>query len=266
MQDHAVSKTSGMSTPAGFGGLLRQSVDTLASFLADQTVPAAQRADIALRLLELGLGRSDPMPAPSLPTGGSPAPPPPFVLIHDFLAPDQHAAVVDIAVSHQGHFEKSSVTTNVEGYRESHVLHATAFPALYDMMKAEVTGVLPSVLDRLAHPAFTVTQVEMQMTAHGDGAFFKVHDDASSPDTQQRELTYVYYFQASQPRGFSGGALRLYPTPDGTLDTSRFRDVDPLDNAIIFFNSRTMHEVLPVQVPSGAFQDSRFTLNGWLHR
>jgi SM-20-related protein len=34
----------------------------------------------------------------------------------------------------------------------------------------------------------------------------------------------------------------------------------------VFFDSHLMHEVLPVSVPSGAFEDWRFTVNGWLHR
>ncbi len=35
---------------------------------------------------------------------------------------------------------------------------------------------------------------------------------------------------------------------------------------IVFFESRLMHEVLPLHVPSCEFEDVRFTLNGWLHR
>jgi Rps23 Pro-64 3,4-dihydroxylase Tpa1-like proline 4-hydroxylase len=39
-----------------------------------------------------------------------------------------------------------------------------------------------------------------------------------------------------------------------------------MQNQIVFFPSETLHEVLPVECPSGEFADSRFTVNGWLHR
>jgi len=35
---------------------------------------------------------------------------------------------------------------------------------------------------------------------------------------------------------------------------------------IVFFDSRLFHEVLPVRVAPGAYEDGRFTLNGWLHQ
>jgi SM-20-related protein len=49
-------------------------------------------------------------------------------------------------------------------------------------------------------------------------------------------------------------------------DPNQFQDIAPADNMIVFFDSRLMHEVQPLKVPSGAFEDGRFTLNGWLNR
>lgn len=243
-----------------------QSIDTLAEILADKTVPAQQRADLALRLLALGMSAgTDPAADPA--SAGVLAVQ--FVTVRDFLTPEQHQAIIDVALSEREHFDKSTVTTNVQDYRDSLVLHATTFPALYEMMSDEIMAALPAVLGSLGYPPFAVTRIEMQMTAHGDGAFFKVHDDAASPDIAQRALTFVYYFQVREPRGFSGGALRLYQTYPGSTqnwDDSQFREIEPLDNAIVFFDSRLMHEVMPVSVPSSEFSDCRFTLNGWLHR
>jgi Rps23 Pro-64 3,4-dihydroxylase Tpa1-like proline 4-hydroxylase len=34
----------------------------------------------------------------------------------------------------------------------------------------------------------------------------------------------------------------------------------------VFFPSQSEHEILPVRVPSRAFGDGRFTVNGWIHR
>ncbi len=247
--------------------LMGQSIDTLSAILADRSVPVHERAELAMRLWALGLGAG---------AADAPALPPPtavlpvqFVTIPDFLRAELHAEVVRTALANRDRFVKSTVTTNAKGYRESQVLHATEFPALYETLKAEIMAALPSVLAGLGHPPFPVMQVEMQMTAHGDGAFFKVHYDSGSPDTERRELTYVYYFQTRPQRGFSGGGLRFhqtYPPAPMRHDPTQFHDVEPTDNSIVFFDSRLMHEVMPVSVTSGAFEDWRFTVNGWLQR
>lgn len=108
----------------------------------------------------------------------------------------------------------------------------------------------------------------MQLTVHGDGCYYKVHNDSGSPETITRELTYVYYVH-SQPAQFSGGELRLYPTDphDGRLlDRKRFKTITPENNRLVLFNSRCQHEVMPVRCPSHEFEASRFTFNGWLRR
>ena len=249
--------------------LMGQSIDALSAILSDPAVPAQQRADIALRLLTLGLGAAATAPQGTVATADGAVLPVQFVTIPDFLAPEQHAAVIQTALANRDRFVKSTITTNEPGYRESQVLHATDFPALFETLKAEILGALPAVLGGLDHPPFAISQVEMQLTAHGDGDFFKPHADAAGPEIASRELTYVYYFQARPVRGFSGGGLRLYqthPQSAARYDAAQFRDIEPADNSIVFFDSRLMHEVLPVQVPSGAFEDWRFTVNGWLHR
>jgi Rps23 Pro-64 3,4-dihydroxylase Tpa1-like proline 4-hydroxylase len=59
----------------------------------------------------------------------------------------------------------------------------------------------------------------------------------------------------SEPRSFSGGEL-----------TIRSSGVQPQGDTLVLFPSCSVHEVLPVRVPSGAFADSRFTVTGWIHR
>lgn len=251
-----------MISPEALEALMGQSIDALSAILRDPAVPARERADIALRLLALGLGGGDvAAPADVLAVQ--------FVTVPDFLPPELHADVVRTTLDNRQRFTQSTVTTNEAGYRESLVLHASEFPALYDVLRQEIMAALPAVLDGLDHSPFAVTQLEMQITGHADGNFFKAHSDASSPDIAARELTYVYYFQPGPLRGFGGGGLRIYETylrPGGGHDPATFRDVEPTDNSIVFFDSRLIHEVLPVSVPSGAFEDWRFTVNGWLRR
>lgn len=106
----------------------------------------------------------------------------------------------------------------------------------------------------------------MQMTAHNDGCFYKIHNDSGDAPTATRILAYVYYFY-QEPKAFSGSELRLYNTElDGTRQTalSDFEDIEPRNNSIVFFDSRCKHEVIPIHCPSRQFAHSRFTLNGWL--
>jgi Rps23 Pro-64 3,4-dihydroxylase Tpa1-like proline 4-hydroxylase len=272
--------SNGPSSPVSqrrLEALMGESIDALSAMLRDREIPARERADIALRLLALGLGLAEgSVVAPAPQSVDAPAPQPAntilpvrFVTIPDFLPPELHAEIVSTALDHRESFSKSTVTTNLEGFRESQVLHSTEFPALYETVKQQITTALPPVLDGLGHTPFDVAQVEMQITGHGDRNFFKVHNDSGSPDTVTREVSYVYYFHAGPRRGFEGGALRIYqtyPLAGVRYDAAEYHEIEPIDNSIVFFDSRLMHEVLPVTVPSGAFEDWRFTINGWLRR
>jgi Rps23 Pro-64 3,4-dihydroxylase Tpa1-like proline 4-hydroxylase len=93
-----------------------------------------------------------------------------------------------------------------------------------------------------------------------------VHTDAGEK-VKKRSLTYVYYFNR-QPRAFRGGDLRVYDDAirNGKLARAdTFHVVEPVHNRIVFFWARTMHEVTRVEVPSHAFADARFTVNGWIN-
>ena len=77
------------------------------------------------------------------------------------------------------------------------------------------------------------------------------------------------YFLHKEPRRFSGGELRIFETrlvDDRPVPVDHGQTIVPRQNTIVFFPSRHQHEVLPVRVPSGEFADSRFTVNGWIHR
>lgn len=113
-----------------------------------------------------------------------------------------------------------------------------------------------------------ISEIEMQITAHNHGHYYKIHNDNGSPDTATRFLTYVYYYY-QDPKPFTGGELRIYElaVKDGFyVAGDRYRDIEPLHNSLIIFPSHYMHEVLPIQCPSLRFEDSRFTVNGWIRR
>jgi Rps23 Pro-64 3,4-dihydroxylase Tpa1-like proline 4-hydroxylase len=163
-------------------------------------------------------------------------------------------------------FVPSTVSDGKDSYRRSLVLNPPA--QLTQRVVDKIRALMPEVMARLKMAPFHVTQIECQITANNDGSFFRVHTDAGVNNTIKRQFTFVYYFNR-QPKGFSGGELRVYDDVirNGKLArTDSFQVVEPRHNSIVFFQAAIMHEVMPVAVPSREFRDSRFTVNGWVHR
>lgn len=203
---------------------------------------------------------SEPLAAPR-PADIDPAP---FVHVRNFLAPDLHDQVLGLALRCETDFCASGVVTNDKDYRRSRVLFDLRESG--PLMIAELHKILPWIYQRLGFTRVADATLEMQMTAHNDGDYFKLHNDNGSADTANRGISYVYYCNR-EPRGFTGGALRLYDSrvENGYwVAADSFHTIEPLNNSIVFFASRLLHEVLPIQCASGSFADSRFTMNGWV--
>lgn len=110
---------------------------------------------------------------------------------------------------------------------------------------------------------------EAQLTHHGNGDYYKIHNDNGDEPMGLRYLTYVYYFY-KEPKAFSNGELRLYRMPlnnKTTIDASNsYIDIEPLSNRLVIFPSHFMHEVRVVNSNPTFSLSDRFTVNGWLHR
>jgi SM-20-related protein len=190
----------------------------------------------------------------------------PCLHIDNFLDASSLAFLMDSVFRQESVFRPSAVSDGKGDYRRSLVMQA---PRDIEMlMLARIRQVIPDAIRQVRVPAFDVSLIECQVTANNDGSYFRVHTDAGDPTTIRRVFTYVYYFN-HQPRAFEGGDLRLY---DDQIRNNKFARIDsfqviePRHNSIVFFNAAVMHEVTPVRVPSGLFRDSRFTVNGWVHR
>jgi SM-20-related protein len=186
--------------------------------------------------------------------------------LDNVLSAEDVARLRDFVLTKEAELRPSSVTTEVYGHRQSRVLFS--FPEFEELLRDRVRAYLPTALRELAVPPFHVAHIEAQMTAHNDGDFFKVHADSGDQQTATRELTYVYYFHR-EPKGYTGGELLLYDSRlvDGALtQADSFTLIEPRHNSMVFFPSRGYHEVLTVHCPSRKFEDSRFTVNGWVRR
>jgi SM-20-related protein len=188
-----------------------------------------------------------------------------WLRIPDFLAPEENRAILAYAVGHDADFERSGVDGPEKDHRHSRVLmRPDGLPVDF---AGRVREILPEVTRHFGLPLQEGYGFEMQLTAHGDGGYFRLHNDNGSAGTASRYLTYVYYLHR-EPRPFSGGTLRLYdrsqPRPDSWVPLASFSAFEPENNMIIFFPSGQYHEVLPTLCRGTDFADSRFTLNGWI--
>lgn len=195
--------------------------------------------------------------------------PPPHGVIRDWLGSEGVARLIDYALARRDDFQPSKV-----GYGDDSKLNRERriseilrrLPGRGDELREMVAALVPTMTARLRTPAFTPAKFELELVAHNDGAFFARHIDTfvkhGPPST--RVISAVYYFHR-QPKAFSGGALRLFSLSKSEAPGT-YVDVPPDNDTLVFFPSWYPHEVLKVNCPSGAFADSRFAINCWIHR
>jgi SM-20-related protein len=192
----------------------------------------------------------------------------------EFLAPSELQELMRHTLARERSFEISEVVSpGVAGrgtvdheYRRSRVLMDLAEHEARFLDR--IRGMLPLVFRKLKMDPFTPERAELQITASNDGDFFRDHSDNSHPEIASRALTFVYFFN-KEPAPFRGGELRLYDTQrrgDDSVRHGEGRVIVPEQNQMVFFPSGLVHEITPVICPSQNFTDSRFTVNGWLHR
>jgi Rps23 Pro-64 3,4-dihydroxylase Tpa1-like proline 4-hydroxylase len=135
-----------------------------------------------------------------------------------------------------------------------------------DPFKAAVHARFAELCAATGTAPFAVYHTECSVVAHGDGDFYKPHIDTRTgdPATQGKHvrlLSCVYYLNR-EPPAFSGGELVLHKL--GSSDPAA--TIAPRHDRLAVFPAFIPHEVLPIACPSGAFADSRFSINCWLHR
>jgi Rps23 Pro-64 3,4-dihydroxylase Tpa1-like proline 4-hydroxylase len=190
----------------------------------------------------------------------------PVARIEKLLSDAEISTLFDGVMAREQDFVVATTTDQRPDVRRSLILNPPS--ALVAPVVDRVRSLMPKVLPMLRMPVVPVGEIEAQVTANNDGAFFSVHTDADYDKADRRYLTYVYYFN-SMPKGFSGGELRLY---DDILRNNKlakgdtFQVIEPTHNTLVLFWARVMHEVRPVSVPSKQFRDSRLTVNGWVNK
>jgi SM-20-related protein len=198
---------------------------------------------------------------------------PPYCVYPGFLDSATHAGLLAWAKENEEKFETSLVSTQyVQGERRHNPslrrsLRVSEFGPIQAVFRQRLLDFAPTLIADLRVTPFEPSEVELELVANNDGAFFKRHIDTAiggARKANDRMLSAVYYFH-DEPKAFSGGVLRLYSFAPKEAGTN-FADVQPEQNTLLAFPSWTLHEVLPVSCPSRRFSDSRFNVNCWVYR
>ncbi|MGZ8337145.1 MAG: 2OG-Fe(II) oxygenase [Allosphingosinicella sp.] len=135
------------------------------------------------------------------------------------------------------------------------------------MLRQRIELAMPEIFGGAGLKPFHVSRLETELVVYNDGTHFRPHYDTFRDGAahSDRLLTGVYYFHA-EPKGFTGGELRLYRFGATEAAPGDYVDIEPEQNTLLVFPSWSTHEVRTVHCPSGRYGDSRFAMNCWLER
>jgi Rps23 Pro-64 3,4-dihydroxylase Tpa1-like proline 4-hydroxylase len=186
-------------------------------------------------------------------------------LFDGWLGPEMSSALLAYAQSNESRFFISPVRNYdviMRDFDKRISMMLRDLGPFADPLRSRAVALAPGLCALFGAERFVPTSVELELIAHGDGAFFFPHRDTETGPTvcsAVRRLTLVYYL-CSQPQRFTGGQLRLYSALGGS-----FLDIEPAHDRLLAFPSMAPHSVERVCCPGVPFADWRFAVNIWLH-
>lgn len=208
---------------------------------------------------------------------------PPHGQFRDFLPAGDLKALLDWALANEDRFSPARTKDRTghissEAPRERIALVLRDLGPLDGLLRERLLDILPQAMVAGGASGAEPSSLELELTAYGDGAFYAPHVDIpmgagrqslGAAPGEDRVLSAVSYFH-QEPKGFSGGELRLHRFGSGPGDSGQAGidhvDIEPHGNSLAVFPSWARHEVRPVACPSGRFADNRFALNCWYCR
>lgn len=189
----------------------------------------------------------------------------PHLLIDDFLAEEDANLLLSQMLGAQSRFTPSAVRGEEAGVVDNAFRSSLRLPG---RVGVELTGIVAATHARFDDicaatgvQPFPVYHSECSIVANRDGDFYRRHIDTGAAERGHVRVISCVYYLHRRPRVFTGGELAIYPVA-GTAEATL---IDPVHNRLVAFPSFFPHEVLPT-ASSGAFEDSRFSINIWLHR
>ena len=191
-----------------------------------------------------------------------------FVELPGVLSDEKIAALLAYTLAQKEQFRDSVVKDGLSNKIDTAVRQAQSCPQFRKDKSAfclDLIKVAIGSFKKIGLKPFTIDEYEIELVAHGHGAFFKRHCDtltqqSAAESPMARVVSVIYYFHR-QPCAFTGGQLRIY-----SLLNEDFIDIEPSHNKLVMFPAIVPHEVLPVNCPSQQFEDARFAINIWLNK
>lgn len=190
----------------------------------------------------------------------------PHLARRDFLSRAEHAALLAWTLDNEARFKPAVVGGDTVDPVIRQSLSLRDLGPIQSAFEERIRAGTSDMIAELRVTPFETSQIELELVAHNDGAHFLLHTDLYTVTRSKRGdrmLSAVYYFHR-EPKGFSGGFLRLHQV--GARQGDAGEDIPPEQNSLVVFPSWGPHEVMPVHCPSGAFADSRFAVNCWVYR
>src|SRR5262249_14313865 len=101
-------------------------------------------------------------------------------LVHDWLGSEAVARLLQFAQANEHHF-KDTMVRNEQGEKMNNIIRVSKRLPCIDGLKSELRPkfklLLPLVFDKLGIKPFIPSRIEVELVAHGDGAFFARHND-----------------------------------------------------------------------------------------
>jgi hypothetical protein len=176
--------------------------------------------------------------------------PSPFVLTHDALPGDVHAALVAHATINQ------NVGTVQSQTKLRELTLGPVEKAVAERLRSHIAE--GGAILGLAEPV--EVELNLRLLAVGD-------TQALALDKTSVDVAYLVYHFHKQPKKFTGGGIRVFDSQAGNATSpTRFRDVEVGDNDLLIFPAHLVSAGLPVRCPEGTFEDSLFVIHGILRR
>ena len=204
---------------------------------------------------------------------------PPVAQLRSFLPEEERAALLDWALRSEDRFNEATIRSadaSVINYDWRVALVCRELGPLEPVLRERFLTALPMLMAETGATGPEPRSLELEIAAYGDGAHYRAHTDLPIGPRRKRRspgldrvLSTVLYFHA-EPKGFSGGQLRLFRLgveESGEINSrDTYFEIEPLQNSLVVFHPWVRHEVRPVRCPSGLFRDYRFSVNCWFRR
>src|SRR4051812_22975296 len=193
---------------------------------------------------------------------------PPWHRYSGFLG-DECAGLLRWALDHREDFKPSKVFGGIVDPQRRISEKTRKLGPYRPLFEQKIGAMLPDLFRCTGTRPFEPESYELELVAHGDGAYFAPHTDipvgpgrkpvgGDSSGTQDRLLSGVYYFHRD-PKAFSGGVLRLYRFGGGETSDD-WVDLEPEQDSFVVFPTWARHEVRRVSCQSKNFANSRFAV------